>query len=1242
MATGMKNSSPGTFHDHNDDDTIRITPKKSNGTPIRSRIPTPTRSSRPGTATSTSPATRRTPAKNDSPKATVTDMMIVGHWDMLGDEKQIHLNTKGRNVEPIEKNAEFALFLRIIPLPGSTLEVLHLNKNMHLKLGSYRAIPLLPDGSCPREAPGPTALDIPIVEGRYHRTAAGKVKLRRRRPSESSSQADLVKLDGAYESDGELSNHSGDTVSSSVAAILSPEMFSDVHGDSTSNGTFGGDSKVDAVQAANEVDKWLENYNSGTRLTGNASGHICISFDENVRRDPLVVEIYLEAEPIKLVDTPPEDSSFVLASLPYCRKGINVSFHIESSSSDFEWVYDTKPVISDVLEIGENWFTGTYFTSNLIRDNTLVIRSHKVPRLQIPTDFTVDLITQVSPIPNPEVCNVGIIYRVKIIMNGTHPVEPNRRSTLLFKIYNLQADDKWDTLPDGAELDDYSEVCTSLEIVRPAEETFEDIVLTIKTQRNLSDLAKIKLPKFVAAGGIPIAETVLLEELGDQPIAYIGLDEQISWRKVQSVESPNIWTRAYYSVGNQIDTFSFGLVMTPLGFPLPGNEIEEEVRNDVVDIVSYSVVPIIDAKITGGRSLFTVEMAIRYETNSLAHNERVFTIASGNWRNIKISFNGTYGDGIFHACNEEKNIWIIVNNDYGRNGGPVLMESHWTGTGGEVFLTEDGEITSTEESDGMDKYLCLEIPYVMDKWVHVECKVQRGYHGIELNWLDASIPPRSSSLSPHRSETTASRSGTFNRGRLPFSPSRVYDDIVPSQTPGGSRGQTSGWNSSHMRRGTLKGEIHREEGLYVTRTGAKVFLYIAIEKRVRKTETVKKVPGSPPELKEEHSSSQGQVNHGKFNIGETPQGPVSKATGTNRVLNVSSVDAGLSNPHSHGVRSLQVQREVTTDFFESEPTVAPISETTSSDGVDKEGFTRNIATKAEKSRSVSCARCSSKKLQSKIISGVSSDLRPSTIEMPPLSKPPWLVWSVLQTLLNYILYMFLLCVFSILVFEAGAKISDIMDEISQVRNEMRAFQNVFQSVYGVHFGDARWRRVRIHQGGDVVVLVIGEAKDGGAMSVKKLLEGEAAEIHKDALWLEPNAAAKDADTYAPENTQRKEAVHRRNPVFQEGFVDKGSANWAEDEGVVDKDIAIKEGVEGGGNMRFRRKVRDETTPFEDDFSLAPWGDRKELRLYPWEHVREVVSYALEICEFIAEETKESVKDSWAKFLRAWRNVWYMT
>lgn len=444
----------------------------------------------------------------------------------------------------------------------------------------------------------------------------------------------------------------------------------------------------------------------------------------------LVVEIYLEAEPIKLANSPPEDSSFVLAGLPFCKKGIRVSFQIESFSSDYEWVYDTKPVLSDVLEIGGNWFTGRYFTGKAIRDNTLVIRSHKIPRLQIPKDFTVDLITQVSPIPNPDASNFAIIYRVRIILNGTQPLEPNKRSSLNFKVYNVQEDDKWDLLPNGAELDKSNDGSLSLEIVRSAKETFQDIVLTIITLRNLNDLADIRLPRFIASGGIPLAETVQLEELGDQPIAYIGFEDLKSWRKIEVDENPNLWTRVYYSSGDPLDPFRFGLVVNHQGFPLPGQEIEEESRNDVVDIVSYILVPIIDAELAGSHSLFEVQMSIRYETSSLAHNERVFTIASGKWRNDRISFNGTYGDGIFQSCNEERSVWIILNNDYGRDGGPVLMESHWIGTGEEVYLTEDGEITSPEGLGRMDKYLCLEVPYVMDKWVHIECKVQRSNHGL--------------------------------------------------------------------------------------------------------------------------------------------------------------------------------------------------------------------------------------------------------------------------------------------------------------------------------------------------------------------------------------------------------------------------------------------------------------------------------------------------------------------------------
>lgn len=166
---------------------------------------------------------------------------------------------------------------------------MHLNKAMHVKMASYRAVPLLPDGTSPRETAGTTALGIPIVSGRYRRTADGKVKLSRQVSSGYSSQDEIVNPDGIYESDGENSTSSGDTINSSIAAILSPEVFLD--GSFSIVGSHGEDGDEDAMskgsQQMNDADKWLESYNSGTQLTVNAAGYLCIVFDESIRGDAL-------------------------------------------------------------------------------------------------------------------------------------------------------------------------------------------------------------------------------------------------------------------------------------------------------------------------------------------------------------------------------------------------------------------------------------------------------------------------------------------------------------------------------------------------------------------------------------------------------------------------------------------------------------------------------------------------------------------------------------------------------------------------------------------------------------------------------------------------------------------------------------------------------------------------------------------------------------------------------------------
>lgn len=61
-------------------------------------------------------------------------------------------------------------------------------------------------------------------------------------------------------------------------------MFSDGPCDAIDSGSKG---DVLSTERVNDADKWLESYHSGTRLTENTSGHLCIGFDESVRRDPL-------------------------------------------------------------------------------------------------------------------------------------------------------------------------------------------------------------------------------------------------------------------------------------------------------------------------------------------------------------------------------------------------------------------------------------------------------------------------------------------------------------------------------------------------------------------------------------------------------------------------------------------------------------------------------------------------------------------------------------------------------------------------------------------------------------------------------------------------------------------------------------------------------------------------------------------------------------------------------------------
>ena len=154
-------------------------------------------------------------------------------------------------------------------MPGAVLEIIRLDKSMLLKRNSYKATPLLPDGSTPRVSVGSRYLGIPAIEGRYPQDADGRVKVTRR-ASNQGIKGDQS-IDGIYDT-------KPNTRGSSTAEHIPSKMS-----DGTDPGHDSNSTSHDG--AGDEVKNWLDNYNAGTQLTQNRHGVLCISFDENIRRD---------------------------------------------------------------------------------------------------------------------------------------------------------------------------------------------------------------------------------------------------------------------------------------------------------------------------------------------------------------------------------------------------------------------------------------------------------------------------------------------------------------------------------------------------------------------------------------------------------------------------------------------------------------------------------------------------------------------------------------------------------------------------------------------------------------------------------------------------------------------------------------------------------------------------------------------------------------------------------------------
>ncbi|KAF8473328.1 hypothetical protein BDZ91DRAFT_790106 [Kalaharituber pfeilii] len=1212
MATGIQNSNAGEkrFEDVSFTLTKMKPKRKKHETPIKD-------------LTNSCSTIIGTSGKNETSKATVTDMKIFVHWDVLDDNGggvaptepfREHLRNLGQDGN--NGRAEIAIYLRVIPLPGSTLEILHLNRNMYPKLGTYRAIPLLPDGTSPRRAAGPTALGIPVVSGRYRRPPEGKVKFKRNSTSQNSNQEDMVIVDGTYDSDEVIGTGSGVTHNSP----LDEDLFLD--GESSYLNVNNEDVATEGKQIGNEADQWLECYNSGTQLTENASGYLCINFDESMRRDALVIEIYLEAEPIKLDEAPHEESCFLFAGLPYCKSGIGISFMIRSTSNRHEWTFQTTPALSGAEELG-NTICGTYHSSGIIGDtsgNVLIIRTRRIEKLQTPRNYAVEVISKCMLLPYLDQGYVGILYNFRLVLNGIQALEPEKYSKLSFRIERVQKGDTLDCqeCPE-AEIVDEGDGYMSLEIPRPASETFRDVNLTILTRRRLEFLSIIEVPKFIPVNGFTIAETVLLEELGDQPLSYSGLDSLKIWRNVAHEEKSKKWTNAYQLIEintNANETFEFGLKIHSLGYTLPGSEVFGEDDNDIVDLVSYTIFPA-----TGTHSIqsfFTVKLTIAYDVKTLKHNERVFTVATKEWDYSHASFNGRLeAPELFQRCDEARSKWVVLNNCIGTAGGDtVFMESSWIGKSKVVLMNQDGEIIECEEgSEGnksgearsdmhsVETYECLEVPYVLDRWVCVDCKINW-----ERNEM-LEIPQPSTPVSSRASDMSASMLLTQSQELFSYSPSNVYQDFLASRAPGRSRTQRAE-RKSHLCRGTLKGEVYRDESLYITRKGVRIYIYvpqsevIGIRSRggIHDAKVFNQggavILDPPKPGLEGRSQSEKRIRLSKINTGKEALkgrtlrgGKAQEPTHNERTIGHGIAFQSFVVKSSQSMQSSSQDVLVDVASFDSQEVAsssliaAPkisldstqsitLSKDRTIDNVNGEHTTKKaMPITLEVERSMSSAK---RKRQSQctnlIVSNTAEEHKQGAMNNTEktVEGNAAMNYSIIPLITSALA--FVITLFAI-------------HEVKEVRSEIGRLKDTFENAYG-YLEDVRWRRLRIQEE-EYEVMIRGRSLEG-----------------HDCL----------KEFYCGENMGGSQDERDNSAVYDDLF---------------EEVLQVEE-------------LTDNVDTNHHGVAVAKWTQTSGLQLFPWCEVKRVIDLALDKSWAIAQETKHVAKDSWNKFLRAWKAVWYMT
>ena len=473
--------------------------------------------------------------------------------------------------------------------------------------------------------------------------------------------------------------------------------------------------------------------------------------------------------------------------------------------------------------------------------------------------------------------------------------------------------------------------------------------------------------------------------------------------------------------------------------------------------------------------------------------------------------------------------------------------------------------------------------------------------------------------SPFHFGTPVSKLMTLSR-ESPSSPNQIYQDFLISRTSERLRWKNPD-PTRHMRRKELLGEVHRDGEVYITRRGMRVFIYIPQAVHPKPTEM-------PPQMKGKLVKEfEGPISRSLTDGLRGPMGRSHDEQTITEAITRSGNDSrekpalvGRKSTNDDGPRipqcgPLRMPKIIESSNINSSDgaspacntTPIPLSLTPSPERIDGEGFTREITT-----TKIVETRNRSKKRRIAEVKG-----SPQNIDI--VQDVPLQTHSLNYRAMVVCRYILLIVITFIAIASfletrlAREELRATNEEMYQLKNQMRVFRNIFEGVYGVSFGDARWKRVRINQDVDVVVLVRGPKES--QQSFIKIPWNDPSQIDRDAYW--------------------EERIREKEEFIKKRLQHSQNANQQHGNRLVD-----------GDNGRVKQ-LHERTADFKalatkqrgDIMALSHSTDQ---HLYPWEGVKNMLANALGKSGEIAGEAVHVVKDSWTEFLRLWRAVWYMT